>query len=308
MRLWPSAWHPETWICSMRGHVTPAEDALVLGPEDSALGAILPDGRRLARCLRCDTWIEHPAPDADTALWVNLPPIEDLPKPRRGKPLHEAILMRLIAINKATHASIFTMLAIALLLIETNLAHIHRWAEGMVRRLSGPLSDTGQQASRSFITREVQKLFALEPGTVKLLLTLALAYAVVEWTEAYGLWREKRWAEYLTVLATAGFLPLEIHELIKRVTVVRGLALIVNVALIVWLLRNKHLFGLRGGAATMHEAEAIDWDAVLAAPTPARGRTLRTRPMSSSQVTATEATVSNDTSLSNPHEPRSTPS
>lgn len=259
----------------MRGHATPAADALVLGPKDSALGATLADGRRLARCLRCDMWLEHQPPTPNTALWPDLPPIEDLPKPRRGKPLHEAILMRLISINKAAHATVFTLLAIALLLVESNLAHIHRWAEGMIRRLSGPLSDTGQQASRSFLIRESQKLFKLEPGTVKLLLTLAVVYAVLEWTEAYGLWREKRWAEYLTVVATTGFLPLEIHELIKRITILRVVALIVNIALIIWLVLNKHLFGVRGGPRSLHEAHAIDWNAVLAAPSPARGRAAR---------------------------------
>lgn len=255
----------------MRGHVAPAADALVVGPEDAALGATLADGRRLARCLRCDTWIEHQPPDPATALWTDLPPIAELPKPRRGKPLHEAILMRLISINKAAHATVFTLLAVALLLVESNLAHIHRWAESLIDKLSGPLSDTGQQASRSFLARQAQKLFDLQPGTIKLLLALAVAYAAVEWTEAYGLWRERRWAEYLTVVATTGFLPLEIHELIKSVTVVRVLALIVNIALIVWLVLNKHLFGVRGGPRTLHEAAAVDWDAVLAAPTPARG-------------------------------------
>ena len=54
-----------------------------------------------------------------------------------------------------------------------------------------------------------------------MLLALALAYAIVEWAEAVGLWLEKRWAEYLTVLATTGFLPLEVHELVKRVTALR---------------------------------------------------------------------------------------
>ncbi len=265
----------------MGGHVAPAADALVLGPEDAALGATLADGRRLARCLRCDTWIEHAPPDPATAVWTDLPPIEDLPTPRRGKPLHEAILMRLISINKAAHATVFTILAAALLLLETNLAHIHRWARNLVDTLSGPLDDTGQQASRGFLARQAQKIFDLEPGTIKLLLALALVYAAVEWTEAYGLWRERRWAEYLTVLATTGFLPLEIHELIKSITVVRVLALVVNVALIIWLVVNKHLFGVRGGVRTLHEAAAVDWNAVLAAPSPARanrvGGTVRTR-------------------------------
>jgi len=256
----------------MRGHATPAADAVSIDDKDAALGATLADGRRLARCLRCDTWIEHPPPDEADAKWDTLPPIDEVPKPRRGKPLHEAILMRLISINKGVHAAVFTLLAIALLILETNLSHIHRWAESLIDKLSGPLSDTGQQASRSWLARQAQHLFDLKPGTIKVLLALAIAYAVIEWTEAYGLWREKRWAEYLTVIATTGFLPLEIHELIESITVVRVGALVINVALIIWLIVNKHLFGARGGLHTLHEGLGVDWDEVLASPMPARPR------------------------------------
>src|SRR3954454_19432589 len=85
MRLWPRHWHPETWVCSMRGHITPAADALAVGPADAAMGAVLADGRRLARCLRCDTWIEHKPPNEASAKWATLPPLAELAKPRRGK-------------------------------------------------------------------------------------------------------------------------------------------------------------------------------------------------------------------------------
>jgi uncharacterized membrane protein (DUF2068 family) len=254
----------------MRGHVAPAADAATVGPGDARLGAQLADGRRLARCLRCDAWIEHAAPDETSALWPLLPAFNELAKPRRGKPLHEAIVMKLIAINKGTHASVFSLMSIALLLLETNLSRVHKWADHMVTLLSGPLNDTGQQASRGWLARQAQHLFDLKPGTLRVLLGLALVYAIVEWCEAIGLWRERRWAEYLTVLATTGFLPLEIHELLNRVTVLRLLAFIVNVALVIWLLYAKRLFGLRGGLPALHAESAIDWDTVLAAPTPAR--------------------------------------
>lgn len=278
MRLWPKHWHVETWVCSMRGHVTPAAAALTVGPDDAALGAELADGRRLARCLRCDTWIEHPAPDIETACWPSLPPVDELPKPRRGKTLAEVVVMKLIAINKGVHAFVFTLLAIALLLLESNLNRIHDWARDVGRKLSDQLADTGQQASRGWLSRQLQRIFDLQAGTIKVLLILAIAYAVVEWTEAIGLWRERRWAEYLTVIATTGFLPLEVHELVDRVTIVRVGALIVNVALVVWLVSDKHLFHVRGGVATLHGDTSIDWNAVLAAPTPARGRVPRTHP------------------------------
>lgn len=89
----------------------------------------------------------------------------------------------------------------------------------------------------------------------------------METTEAIGLWKERRWAEYLTVVATAGFVPLEVHELLDRVTVLRVLALAINIALVVWLVLNKHLFGIRGGERTLHEH--TNWQDILDQPTPA---------------------------------------
>ena len=66
----------------------------------------------------------------------------------------------------------------------------------------------------------------------------------------------KRWGEYFAVVATSVFLPLEIHELLNRVTVLRVLALVVNIAAVVWLLWSKRLFGLRGGGAAYHAEHA----------------------------------------------------
>lgn len=252
----------------MRGHVAPAVHAAQIRPEDFQLAVVTPDGRRLSRCLRCDVWIETVNPKGDSIDYPTVPALAELPKPRRGEPLREAILMRLISVNKGLHALAFTLVATALTMIELNLGPLKSFAERVLRGLNGPLSDTGQESSRSWISRELTRILDLRQGTLKILLALALLYAVIEWFEAIGLWLERRWAEYLTVIATAGFLPLEIHELTKRVTVLRVLALVVNVALVVWLVRNKRLFGVRGGAAAMHEA--LDWETVLATATPAR--------------------------------------
>jgi uncharacterized membrane protein (DUF2068 family) len=272
VRLWPKHWHPETWVCSMRGHVAPARWAATVGDADVTLGVELADGRRLARCLRCDCWIEHPVPAGAAVRYATLPPIADLPHPRRGPVLHQAIFMRVIALNKALHASVFTILAITVTLLETNLTRLHRWSGRIVTALTNQVGETGQGASQSWLERELKKLFDLRPGTLRVLLALALVYAVLEWAEAIGLWLERRWAEYLTVIATAGFLPLEVHELVKRVTALRVVALVVNVALVVWLLWAKHLFGLRGGAPTLEAENEIDWDRVLAEPQVAQGR------------------------------------
>ena len=53
--------------------------------------------------------------------------------------------------------------------------------------------------------------------------------------EGMGLWRQKRWAEYLTVIATASFVPLEVYELVKDVTLPRIAALLANLLVVAYL-------------------------------------------------------------------------
>jgi hypothetical protein len=55
------------------------------------------------------------------------------------------------------------------------------------------------------------------------------------------------WAEYLTFVATAIFVPYEIHELAKNVSALKVVALVINLAIVAYLLIDKRLFGLRGG-------------------------------------------------------------
>lgn len=130
------------------------------------------------------------------------------------------------------------------------------------------MAESGQTVKQGFVLRALRRLVGLNSHGLLVLLAIATAYAVLEGAEAIGLWRERRWAEYLTAVATAGFLPLEIHELAARVTAFRVIALVVNVAILLWLLWNKHLFGLRGGRSTL--GSRADWDDILRHPTPAR--------------------------------------
>jgi uncharacterized membrane protein (DUF2068 family) len=259
----------------MQGHSAPAASAAFVGVDDAPLGAELADGRRLARCLRCDSWIEHLAPSGKEIKYETIPPLDQIKKPRRGKPLHEAIGMRLIAINKGTHALGFTLVAIGLMLTRTNLFALKNWAQRVLDFVQGPLNDAGQQHSRTWLGRQLEHVLDLKTGTITVLMSLAVLYAAVEWVEAVFLWKEKRWAEYLTVIATAGFIPLEVKELLHKVTFFRVFALITNLALLIWLVYNKRLFGARGGYAAMLAHDDVDWDVVLRTPTPAKGKLIR---------------------------------
>lgn len=69
-------------------------------------------------------------------------------------------------------------------------------------------------------------------------LTLATGlYAAMFLTEGTGLAFHQRWAEYLTLVTTGLFIPLEIYELWQHATLIRAALLIVNVAVLIFLFR-----------------------------------------------------------------------
>lgn len=60
--------------------------------------------------------------------------------------------------------------------------------------------------------------------------------------EGYGLYRRRRWAEWLTVIATSLFIPLELYEVAQKQTTIRIGALVINVAIVYYLAKHKELF------------------------------------------------------------------
>jgi uncharacterized membrane protein (DUF2068 family) len=72
--------------------------------------------------------------------------------------------------------------------------------------------------------------------------TIALAYGALEGTEAYGLWKRRRWGEWLTLIATSLLLIPEVWALTKSATPLKIGGLLVNllvVAYLFWRLRRK---------------------------------------------------------------------
>ena len=65
---------------------------------------------------------------------------------------------------------------------------------------------------------------------------VALAYGVLEGAEAYGLWRRRRWGEWLTVAATSLLFIPEVWELTKSTTLLKVGALLVNITVVAYLL------------------------------------------------------------------------
>ena len=63
----------------------------------------------------------------------------------------------------------------------------------------------------------------------------SIAYALVFSIEGVGLWLEKTWAEYLTVVVTLSFIPFEIHELAEGFNIGKVIGLAINLVILVYL-------------------------------------------------------------------------
>ena len=87
----------------------------------------------------------------------------------------------------------------------------------------------------------VLKVDALQPHSIMMMSVASFLYGGLELTEGLGLWFERAWAAYLTVIATSLFIPFELYEIVERMTAVRIGLLLVNLAIVVYLIRQlKH--------------------------------------------------------------------
>jgi uncharacterized membrane protein (DUF2068 family) len=82
----------------------------------------------------------------------------------------------------------------------------------------------------------VNTLSHLENPQLILLSISALFYSALRFVEAGGLWLELAWAEWLAIIADSLFIPMEIYEILVRVTVFRVTILLLNVTIVTFLL------------------------------------------------------------------------
>lgn len=82
----------------------------------------------------------------------------------------------------------------------------------------------------------VHWLAQLEPHNITLIVVLACGYAALYTTEGIGLWLQKRWAEYLTTIATSSLIPFELWEIAHGASAIKFGALLVNVAIVAYLI------------------------------------------------------------------------
>lgn len=135
-------------------------------------------------------------------------------------------LLRLIAVFKLLKASILIALGVgALKLLHKDVAGtVEHWVE--LLRLD---------PSNHYIDAALEKVSNIKPDKIKELGLGSMVYAGLFLTEGIGLWREKRWAEWFTVIITSSLVPIEIYEIHHHPTPVKIAVLLINIAIVAYL-------------------------------------------------------------------------
>ena len=143
--------------------------------------------------------------------------------------------LRLIALFKLVKAALLIALGVgALKLLHKDVAEaVEYWVE--LLRLD---------PNNHYIDAALEKVSNLTPDKIKELGLGSMIYAGLFLTEGIGLWFDKRWAEWLTVIITSSLIPIEIYEIHHQPTSVKIAVLLINIAIVAYLLyriRDKRM-------------------------------------------------------------------
>jgi uncharacterized membrane protein (DUF2068 family) len=135
-------------------------------------------------------------------------------------------LLRVIAVYKLGKVLLLLGAAYGVLRLRdaSFIAHIYSWASTLPSGLE-----------QDVVRRALAWFSGLSTSRVEAIGAVTLSYAAIFAVEGVGLWLRRRWAEWLTIVITASLIPFEIWEVIQRPTLGKAAVLIVNIA-IVWYL------------------------------------------------------------------------
>ncbi|WP_033285474.1 DUF2127 domain-containing protein [Streptomyces sp. NRRL F-525] len=227
--------------CARHGHATYAPDETALRER---LRAETGFGEAW-RCLRCGDFVLGEPHGSG--------PAEHAPLVPRGKVLRDLFILRFLAIERAVRGVFIVLVAAAVWKFSNSQDAVRKLFDDYLNVFRPVFKHFHYDLDHSPIVGSIQKTFGYKHSTLVLVAVLLLAYALIELVEAGGLWYAKRWAEYLTVVATAAFLPLEIYELTEHISWLKIATLVLNILAVLYIALAKRLFGLRGGRKAFDE-------------------------------------------------------
>ena len=148
---------------------------------------------------------------------------------------HDAFI-KVIIVERIVKAIVLIAVAIGLV-VAGKKGWLAMWAEFAQDQLN---LSAGQGIIVELLLRVL--VFVGNFSHVNVVAIAAIAYALLEGTEGVGLAMRRRWAEYLTVIATGLLIPYELYEVIRHVTLFKVGALLLNLAVVGYLAYRKRLF------------------------------------------------------------------
>ena len=124
----------------------------------------------------------------------------------------------------------------ALLALSAALFVFHLLHEDLAKVAMNLVEFFGLNTQGHLATVLVERITGLNPNRIHFIATVLLIYCAIYITEGVGLFMEQRWAEWLTVVQTALLVPWEILEIFRHRTWVRIVVLILNIAVVIYLL------------------------------------------------------------------------
>ena len=176
--------------------------------------------------VTCVTPVEARRPGYLRRLWREL---------GRAGGEHDAFI-KVIIVERIGKSAILVALAVGLL-VAGEKGWLAQWSLYAQDQLN---LNVGHGLIRDLLLRVL--LLAGHFNHVTLLAISAIAYATLEATEGVGLALRRRWAEYLTVIATGVLIPYEAYEVVHRPSLFKAAALLLNVAVVGYLAYRKRLF------------------------------------------------------------------
>jgi uncharacterized membrane protein (DUF2068 family) len=191
------------------------------------------------QCLRCGAYVR--------GLPTLSGPAATAPMVPRGKEVRSRLILRLFAIERFLRAVVIGTAAVGLWQFRHSQTSIEQRFDRELPAVRGLFRQLGYNIDNSKLVGLLHHALTLSSKTLTLLAIGLALYAVIELVEGTGLWLARRWGEYFAMVATSLGLPLEIYDLTRKVTVLALVVLAVNLALVLYLVITKRLFGIRGG-------------------------------------------------------------
>ncbi|HEY2550396.1 MAG TPA: DUF2127 domain-containing protein [Streptosporangiaceae bacterium] len=221
--------------CGRRGHITYAPAETELREQMVARTA----SGQAWRCLRCGAFVDGEPQAAG--------PAAEAPRVLRGKEVRSALILRIFAVERFARGLLVAVAAFAVWRFEGSRNSIEAAFDRELPIVRTLFRQMGYDINNSKLVGLIKHALTLSPRTISLLAAGLAIYAVIELVEGTGLWLGRRWGEYFAMVATSLGLPYEIYDLTLKFGITALVLFLINLALVLYLVLTKRLFGVRGG-------------------------------------------------------------